>query len=115
MNTLPPLARFFGSLTLRLEPPLVSIGPKLVTVEAEVLRGSTGILAGASGAGYTDHAGGCGETRSSNRNRACHYAERPGHRSEAAAVHRNCSGSRGQETERRRRAALKVLASGLVT
>jgi hypothetical protein len=42
MNTLPPLPRLLGSLTLSVEPHLTSTRPKLVTVNAEVLRGSTG-------------------------------------------------------------------------
>src|SRR5215469_17933482 len=42
MNTLPPLPRLTGSLTLIVEPPVVPTGPKLVTVNAELLRGSTG-------------------------------------------------------------------------
>src|SRR5262245_56077270 len=42
MNTLPPLPRFLGSLTSSVEPPLMLTGPKLVTVRAGVLRGSTG-------------------------------------------------------------------------
>src|SRR5258708_6953774 len=42
MKTLPPLPRFLGSLTSSVEPPLISTGPKLFTVKAAVLRGSTG-------------------------------------------------------------------------
>ena len=42
MNTLPPLPRPLGSLTSSVEPPLMPTGPKLVTVRAGVLRGSTG-------------------------------------------------------------------------
>src|SRR5438046_2490052 len=43
MNTLPPLPTPLGSLPSRVEPPLRLIGPKLVTVTADPLRGSTGI------------------------------------------------------------------------
>src|SRR5262245_57209323 len=42
MNTLPPLPRFLGSLTLSVEPPLMSTGPNLLTIRAGVLPGSTG-------------------------------------------------------------------------
>src|SRR5260370_41327329 len=42
MKTLPPLPRFWGSLTSRVEVPLMSTGPKFVTVNPGVLRGSTG-------------------------------------------------------------------------
>src|SRR5205807_2206678 len=38
----PPLPSPPGSLTSSLEPPLMATGPKLVTVKAGVLRGSTG-------------------------------------------------------------------------
>ncbi len=42
MNTLPPAPSPPGLLTSRVEPPLIATGPKLVTVRAAVLRGSTG-------------------------------------------------------------------------
>src|SRR5215469_7473786 len=42
MNTLPPLPRLTGSLTLSVDPPVTATGPKLVTVSADLLRGSTG-------------------------------------------------------------------------
>src|SRR6516164_3555464 len=45
MKTLPPLSGPAGVLAVRteaVEPPLISTGPKLVTVKAEELRGSTG-------------------------------------------------------------------------
>src|SRR6516164_9284924 len=42
MKTLPPLLRPLGSLTSSLELPLMSTGPKVATVKADLLRGSTG-------------------------------------------------------------------------
>src|SRR6516164_5122000 len=42
MNTLPPLPRLVGSLTSSVEPPLMTTGPRLVTVSPDASRGSTG-------------------------------------------------------------------------
>src|ERR1700730_16948696 len=42
MYTLPPLSKFLASLTSSLDLPLMSTGPKLLTVKADLLAGSTG-------------------------------------------------------------------------